>query len=126
VPIRLFAPFVGKPINVARLRHGMKKRRLSAKAATVKGLGARFATERTGAGVVSTSRTSIASSNTKAGSARFDSKDIRDTLPTMTVTARASPFDRQRLLQVADWLALGVFDDRRRCRYWHRRAAGLA
>jgi O-antigen ligase len=30
------------------------------------------------------------------------------TLPTTTVTARASPFDRQRLLQVADWLALGV------------------
>ena len=26
----------------------------------------------------------------------------------MPVTARASPFDRQRLLQVADWLALGV------------------
>jgi hypothetical protein len=45
VPIRLFAPFVGKPINVARLRHGMKKRRLCGKAATEKGIGARFATE---------------------------------------------------------------------------------
>jgi O-antigen ligase len=30
------------------------------------------------------------------------------TLPTLTATARTSPFDRQRLLQVADWLALGV------------------